>query len=191
MHLNRTSAGFESRGAPNLARLKERWFGLLEGVVWQNTYEAVAAAWKESFGDGLPKTRSLIENGPTGRMILVTVGPGKTEQDLAGSLPGGNYVAFLKTRRNAFYDLDRWKEREFAHWLFAVDNEVSVSLLYTWSFESILKLTMAQMAGGTSARMPPPLIVPLEMIGGDAGGSRLMAELLQADAGAAKRQDGT
>jgi len=184
-HLNKTIAGFESRGATNLSPLKERWFGLLEGELWQGTYKAISDLWKESLSGGRAETQGLVEDGPAGRMLLATVAPCNTEQEFRASLPGGGYPDFLKAHRKAFYELDGWQSREFAHWLFCVEVEVSVSLLYLWSFQSIVNLMMAQHAGLSSA--PPPMIVPLEVVGGDAGAARLVDNLLQADAAVSKQ----
>ena len=42
--------------------------------------------------------------------------------------------------------------------------------------------------GALLAESTPPMIVPLEVVGGDAGAARLVGDLLQADAAISKRR---
>jgi hypothetical protein len=181
-HLNRTIAGFESQGTIGLQPLKQRWIALLEGELWRLTYEAICELWGVSLSSGRLETRPLLEDGPTGRMLLVTVAPCRTEQQLAGLLPGGSYAEFLNAQRKRFHELDNWKRREFVHWIFCVDAEISASLLYLWSFESVVRLMMGARPGQFSP--PPPMIVPLEIVGGDSAAAMLVNGILRLDAAA-------
>lgn len=117
----------------------------------KRTSEHALTAWNQATQKGECITCSFVEDGTTGRMVIITIVPWLDELRFLNTLPEKSYFVFIKPHRQAFYRLSDWEQREFVHWIFLAGKDengyqdISVSLFYLEAFNSLLKQAMAKM----------------------------------------------
>jgi len=185
-HVMRTIDYFRGVNAPDLEVAVPYWLELVEGKLWDDTYRTARSAYNEAQRTDTPITRSFVESGNFGRMVVVSCAPWCNEQRFIRSMPTSSYLAFIVPFREAFRNLSGWERRDFVHWILLEGedekkaNDISVHLFYMWSFDAYCIALGKQLQQNPDRLVISiPQIAPLSLM--TISPSDLVSQLLQED----------
>lgn len=185
-HVVRTIDYFSGMNGPDLEAAVLCWLELVEGELWKDTYRIASSAYNEAQRTNTPITRSFVESGKFGRMVVVSCAPWCNEQRFIHSMPTSSYLAFLIPFRETFRNLSDWERRDFVHWILLEgedekkSNDISISLFYMWSFDFYCISLGKQLLQNPDRLVKSiPQMAPLSLMTISAGD--LVSQLLQED----------
>jgi hypothetical protein len=129
-HVGEQIRHFSDMGAAIREEILEKWLALLA----ERSLKELANAFRDAYGrlkaTGRHQLDMMVEPGDCGRVILLSIVPNKDRVGFLRSLPsappviGNTYVDFiLAFRRSRFHVLERWAERDLAHFIYFDDPE--------------------------------------------------------------------
>lgn len=126
-----------SLGAFRVRQIEDGWTSLLLPSRWNPTLDIIVRLFDKVKERKIPLTERWIEPANTGITIVTTISPTASVDTIIRSLSTVNaettnpYDAFISHERKLLRNLANWPDRDWAHWIFALDgDDITVDLLY-------------------------------------------------------------
>jgi len=153
-----------SMGAHRVGDIETAWRSLLNPSRWNPTLQIMVDLFEKMKSVRRPLTERWIEPTDRGIVICVTVSPTATTETILQNLPTQEsdrqhpYEDFVLTERRILRNLVNWPERDFAHWIFALDgDDFTVDLYYRESLDLKLVVHGLRFERAKQGKPTPPI----------------------------------
>ncbi len=134
-------------GAFRVWQIEDGWRSLLSPSRWSPTLDIIVRLFEKVKERNMPMTERWVEPANTGITIVTTISPTSSIGTILNSLSpvasanADPYTSFIRHERKVLRNLVNWPDRDWAHWVFALDgDDVTVDLLYWTNLRLTLKV---------------------------------------------------
>jgi len=136
-----------SMGAFRVRQIEDAWRSLLLPSRWTPTLDIIVHLFEKTKERNAPLTERWVEPSSTGITIVITISPTASVNTILQSLSPSTsetespYENFIRNERKILHNLVNWPDRDFVHWVFALDGEdLTADLLYWPNLRLMLQI---------------------------------------------------